>query len=245
MGYLRDQEGIIQRYLGERGAWNAHLEHTRKFIADSFRDLRPDSVAVLGSGWLLDVPLEELLAGAERIFLVDVAHPPQIRKKVSSMKGVELLERDLSGGAIREVWEFCHRGRRDPFTWLRELQLRDPLEDINPAATVSVNLLNQLDILLADYLLKKRYSEPEFLEGLRQRVQSFHLEWTGLRPGCLVTDVLEINRNRQGMESERRLLYTKLPEGKRKEEWEWEFDIRGNYRSGQQTRMKVRAVEWA
>ncbi len=32
MGFIRDQEGIMNRYLRERSNWDRHLQHTRSFI---------------------------------------------------------------------------------------------------------------------------------------------------------------------------------------------------------------------
>lgn len=64
MGYLNDQQGIMNRYLGESKQWEKHLPRCRKFITSTFEDPgggeKKESVAVLGSGWLLDVPLDHL-----------------------------------------------------------------------------------------------------------------------------------------------------------------------------------------
>jgi len=61
MGFIKDQEGIMNRYLRESSQWKEHLEHTRKFIRESFAQTEAETVAVLGSGWLLDVPLDHLV----------------------------------------------------------------------------------------------------------------------------------------------------------------------------------------
>ena len=47
------------------------------------------SIAVLGSGWLLDVPLDHLCSGLEQVYLVDINHPPQIRKKAERLDNVD------------------------------------------------------------------------------------------------------------------------------------------------------------
>jgi len=157
MGYLRDQEGIMNRYLGESEQWQYHLEKTRSFIAGSFAGCQAESVAVLGSGWLLDVPLEKLRHRFSHIYLVDIHHPPQIRKKVSTLKEVELVEEDLSGGAIEQVWSFLrkHKGDHSATGLLEEIILNPPLVGQQADALISVNLLNQLDILLCDHIRRK------------------------------------------------------------------------------------------
>ena len=96
MGFIRDQQGIMNRYLRESARWKYHLERTRRFISDSFSGAEAETVAVLGSGWLLDVPLEDLCRRFRRVFLVDIHHPLQIRKRTAQMQEVELIETGLT-----------------------------------------------------------------------------------------------------------------------------------------------------
>ncbi len=56
MKYISDQKGILNRYLAEGNNWEAHLEKTRGFITGCLEKNKPETVAVLGSGWLLDIP---------------------------------------------------------------------------------------------------------------------------------------------------------------------------------------------
>lgn len=246
MGFVRDQEGIMNRYLREQPNWKTHLARTRKFIKGSFTDHPAESVAVLGSGWLLDIPLNDLCRRFKRVNLVDIHHPPQIRRKTRDYHQVELVTADLSGGAVQQLWEIRKKKTYSPAAGrLDEIRLEPPLTDLQADAYISVNLLNQLDILLCDYLKKNDYFQQEMLTGFRSRIQSFHLEWITEIPGCLITDTVEVNVDRKGNETVKSLLYTTLPAGFRSEQWNWEFDTRKTYRTGNRTRMQVRAVEWA
>ncbi len=246
MGYLKDQDGIMNRYLSERGHWNEHLERSKDFIAHSFTKQELESVAILGSGWLLDVPLEKLITRFKHIYLVDIWHPRQIRRKYESLDSVEFVESDLTGGAIQQVWDFSRkRGAQRLGDLLDMLNLKQPLPGITPDAVVSVNLLNQLDILLTDYLKKKGLFRQESPDTFRSVIQGFHLNWIQQTPGCLISDINEVRTDKTGDGSSIPLLYAKLPEGKRSDRWSWEFDTRGTYRHGFQTRMEVSAVEWA
>ena len=246
MGFIRDQEGIMNRYLRESSRWKEHLEKTRSFISGSFRHTGAESAAVLGSGWLLDVPLDDLLGRFKHIYLVDIHHPIQIRKKTASLRQVELIEEDLSGGIIEQVWntvagpESDTSNGPDPeqFMWV------PPLSRISPDVLISVNLLNQLDILLCDYLLKKKHFQQEALAPFRRAIQSFHLEWISRKPGCLVTDVREEVRDKNGVKSSKTLIYARLPDAIRQERWWWDFDSLGTYHPESLTRMEVQALEW-
>lgn len=246
MGFIRDQEGIMNRYIGESEQWKHHLEKTRSFIAASFTGSPAESVAVLGSGWLLDVPLEELRLRFRHIYLVDIYHPPQIRKKVAGLEGVELVEEDLSGGAIEQLWKLLQKNKHSiPAERLvEEISLNTPLIGIQPDALISVNLLNQLDILLCDHIRRKLPYQQEISLSFRAAIQAFHLEWLTKRTGCLVTDIKEHRIPEKGSASSKSLLYTDLPEGIRRDSWQWDFDSRGTYHPGARTRMEVQAVEW-
>jgi hypothetical protein len=246
MGYIRDQEGIMNRYLGESENWKLHLDNTRNFITASFRDTSVRKLAVLGSGWLLDVPLDQLADRYERVFLVDICHPPQIVKKVESMAGIELVEADLTGGALEQVW-FITRHEPDitANSLTSRIELSTPLEEIGADAYVSVNTLNQLDIILCDYLRQFRSIEMRSLEPFRHKLQRFHIDWITGKPGCLITDSEEVSEDRKGIRTSTPLLHTNLPKGFRTGQWEWIFDTRGTYRKGFRTHMTVKAVEWA
>jgi len=247
MGFVKDQEGIMNRYMGETAQWQHHLEKTRSFIANSFTATQAKSVAVLGSGWLLDVPLDELRLKFGQIYLVDIHHPAQIRKKIAGMEGVELVEEDLSGGAIEQVWKLMRRNKVSlPVTGLvEEISLIPPLAEIQPDAFVSVNLLNQLDILLCDHIRRKLPFQQELSLSFRAVIQAFHLEWITKKPGCLVTDTTEHRIPLKGNNSFKPLLYTDLPEGIRRDSWQWDFDSKGTYHPGSRTRMEVQAIEWS
>lgn len=250
MGYLRDQRGIMSRYLRESSNWEKHLELTRSFISSAFTDTFPgkdkkESIAILGSGWLLDVPLEELTRRFGKVYLVDINHPPQIRKKASHMDHVYLLEEDLSGGAIEQVWQFTSEKRKRPLEELiKGITLSPSLNSIDPSVMISVNLLNQLDIIICDHLIKKGYSEENDLKQIRGIIQSSHLDWITQVPGCLITDTREISIDKDGNETANTLVYTELPQGLRREQWSWEFDNSGNYRPGSRSKMEVEALEW-
>lgn len=246
MGYLRDQDGIMNRYLRERDHWDQHLKRTRQFINDSFKGKTLESVAVLGSGWLLDVPLDEMRERFQTIYLVDIRHPPQIRKRTQHMNNVELLERDLTGGAMEQVWQaISNKGNTAPDRWMEEITLTSPLSRIKPDAIISVNLVSQLDTLLCEFLEKQGQYTDEQLIPFRAMIQSFHVKWISRNPGCLITDTLEQHRDKSGRETFKVLLHTDLPPGDRTERWSWDFDTHGHYRSGIRTRMEVQAVEWA
>lgn len=247
MGFVRDQEGIMNRYLGESAQWQNHLDKSRQFIKDSFSDASIKSVAVLGSGWLLDVPLDELRSRFDKVYLVDIHHPPQIRKKIAKMDRVELVEEDLSGGAVEQIWNFLQKNKSEltATQLLEDISLNPPLSGIHADAYISVNLLNQLDILLCDHIKRKLPFQQEPSISFRTAIQAFHLDWITKKAGSLVTDICEHRIPQKGQATAKPLLHTDLPKGIRRDKWQWDFDSRGTYHPGARTLMEVQAVEWS
>jgi hypothetical protein len=163
------------------------------------------------------------------------------------MEGVELVEEDLSGGAIEQVWSLLRKSKGSiPATRLVEqISLNPPPIGQQADALISVNLLNQLDILLCDHIKRKLPYQQELSVSFRAAIQAFHLEWITRKPGCLVTDIKEHRIPQKGKATSKPLLYTHLPPGMRQESWGWDFDSRGTYHPGSRTRMEVQAIEWS
>jgi len=246
MGFIADQEGIMNRYLREKGNWTSHLENTKNFILNAFEDKKVKTVLVFGSGWLLDFPLEQMAKRYKKIILADARHPAQIIKKADSIKNVELVEIDISGGGIAFCWNL-RKQKSDHYKdyILDKFEPVLPSVDAKPDAYISLNILNQLDILLIEFLKKKkaRVVDAE-VNRFRERIQKFHLDWISKKPGCLITDITEMIYKPGEETDEKELIHIDLPSGIRTEEWTWDFDLSKKYHPDAETRMKVKAIEW-
>jgi len=246
MGFISDQEGIIHRYQRERDNWDTHLKHTRDFIKESLEDKQIQSVAVLGSGWLLDIPIKSLSKRFKKVLLVDVYHPPQAKKKAEKYANVEFQQTDLSGGAAEFAWKI-RKSNSEFFSKhvLDDFSPEKPKLKFQPDAILSVNILNQLDILIVDFI-KKRHNAflPEEYDRFRKTIQAFHLNWISGTPGCLISDMIELREDAAGKTKSVNLIHATLPEFKRAEEWTWDFDLSGTYHPNLTTRFAVRALEW-
>lgn len=246
MKFIADQEGIMNRYLREKDNWASHLQNTQQFILNSFKDKKLKTVAVLGSGWLLDLPLKKMSDRFKEVLLVDVFHPAQVRKKTEKMKNVSLFETDLSGGGIDFCWAL-RKQKDDHFSKyiLDEFKPHVPELPLEPDAIISLNILNQLDTLLLEYLKKKkaRIVDNEILR-FRKLIQQSHIKWITKKSGCLITDFKELTRQPGEEDEENDLVHVPLPEGIRSEEWTWDFDLSKTYHPDKETRMKVKAIEW-
>jgi hypothetical protein len=239
-GYVSDQNGIRNRFLRESGNWQSHLQNTRNFIIHAAKQtMQHRSVAVLGSGWLYDVPLEELSQMFESVVLVDIVHPEPVRIKAKRLANVQLVEADLTGGAV----QLAMRAKSFPqFTeWLPTAKPAINFGDFD--LVVSVNLLNQLDIILCDYLTKRFRVGDKDLLNVRKIVQQQHLDWLPKGRTCLITDYRQIDTPVDGgVETTKELVYCQLPQSADFEEWDWIFDTNQRYSEKNNTIFKVMAV---
>lgn len=245
MKYISDQQGIFERYLEEHEGWKQHLEKTRAFILDCIRKYTPGTVVIMGSGWLLDVPLKEMIGICERIYLADIWHPRQIQAMVEKYTNCSLVYTDLTGGAVNQVYNlvksYREKGIREPLSSIRYIKPDLPDSD---SYMISLNILNQLDIILMDYVKRFiKYPDDE-IRDFRKKIQENHLAL--LKPGrsCLIADREEIvSDSKNQVVAIKKPIYAELPDGKISMEWKWTFDQGGAFNKGNKTEFNVIAIE--
>jgi hypothetical protein len=240
MNYISDQKGILRRYFREEGGWNGHLDLSAAFIIQILQNNIFDHLVVLGSGWLLDFPIEKILPLVKKITLVDVSFPPQILLKTGKLNEVECVSADITGGFIQLVYEQL---KKRPKFFLPEII---PVPSICPEKgklILSLNIMNQLDILLVDYIRKKTDTDENDILELRKNIQEAHIHMLQENSYILLTDYCEILINSYGnVVEEKDSIFTELPSGELTSEWEWQFDTHRLYNAQSDTIMKVRAI---
>ena len=177
MGYYSYQQGLIISHLAQEGGWNSHLRNCRDFIMKSVKFFNPDIVTIFGSGWLLDIPLKEMLEMNCRVNLVDIIHPPQVARQVAGLGKVTLIEDDVSGGLILNIWKLASGSffrTKKPIT-SAEIPLYKPRFETGLA--VSANILTQIESLPVEFIRKKLKANDEEIIDFRKRVQEKHIEF--------------------------------------------------------------------
>jgi len=244
MGFVYDQDGIIERYAREKSAWDIHLANSKQTILEAVERYKPSTIAILGSGWLLDVPIDELSSLCSAVYLYDIVHPPQIKHKVSKYSNVHTIDADITGGAIRKTWDAFQLWKTKGI----EIDLISIQENcfnpvVQPDMVVSLNILNQLDILICDFLLDQTTLLDENVHSLRVAIQQKHIEYLQKQAFCLISDVEEIVVDLDTLqESTRSLVLTSLPQTDYNKEWQWQFDSNGNYYEGKRVCFNVKAM---
>ena len=110
---------------------------------------------------------------------------------------------------------------------------------------ISINILNQLDILLIDYIQKQKLLNPDQEKQLRKIIQTNHIRSLPEGKSCIITDFEEILYNKEdNVETKRPLIYADLPEGRFSEQWQWNFDLNKTYYPGKKTIFNVTAIDF-
>lgn len=243
MGYYNYQQGLIYRHLNQEFGWSTHLMNCRAFILKSIDLCKPDIITILGTGWLLDVPLKEMAEKADKIYLVDILHPPEVRNQVAGFKNVVLLEIDVTGGLILSVWQKTrNRFFFNKLSSIGDIEIPEFKTDFNPGMIISLNIMTQLESLLLEFLKRRsRVTEDEYL-GFRREIQVKHLSLLCKNESVLITDLCEIVTDNSGRKTELPSVLIDLPEARIREEWTWDFDFRMSDYYNKRSVFKVAAL---
>ncbi len=247
MKYLSDQKGIINRYIREKDGWNEHNNQCKKFILKSAESKVKGKALILGSGWLLDVPVEELSRQFEEVVLIDIKHPPQVLKKIEQYENVWVKKADITGGLIDYVFNTIKSDKKDK---TKTLLTAGALFSYSlPAAAdfvVSLNVMTQLNILLTDYMKSsKLYTDGE-LQQFALQVHESHVNILPKEKSCLITEYEEelYDENDQLL-GVNPLIFVDLPKSKLAEtKWKWKFDSSMTYREDAKTWFNVVAIDF-
>jgi len=243
LGYYDYQQGLIIRNMKQKGGWEYHLSNCRSFILDEIARTAPSKITVLGSGWLLDLPLAELADRVGEIVLVDIVHPPQVKEQTACFPNVKLVEEDVSGGLIAEIWDKVGKGFR--------FGKRDNLDDLfipvyrmrDPGMVISLNILTQLEVLPLRLIEKKRKIDKNCIMEFRKKIQNNHLETLRNHHSLLIADIKEVFVHSDGVVTEDKTLVVDVPEENVSKRWRWDFDMVGIDFHGKKSYMEVIACK--
>jgi hypothetical protein len=228
MGYYDYQNGLIYRHLNQEGGWDNHLEKCRRFVSRAIEFYKPEKVTVLGSGWLLELPLAEMVEKSIKVRLLDIVHPPDVIKQTGNLKNVELVELDLTGGLVEEVWQKAGKYRLlNKLKSLKNIVIPEFNTEDDPGMVISLNLLTQLESLPVDLLRKRSKVSEDEITRFRAEIQTKHIDFLKKYKSVLISDYNETFTSKSIEIESVKTLLADLPNGIFKEEWTWEFDLKG------------------
>ncbi|MBF0167226.1 MAG: hypothetical protein HQL45_06295 [Alphaproteobacteria bacterium] len=100
---VREQAAILSRFRRHQAAWEPHLAASRSVILEAIQHCSMrDRAVILGSGLLLDVPIEELCRQFAQVVLVDLHHPAPARRMGRRHSNIDLLTTDIGA---KDFWQ--------------------------------------------------------------------------------------------------------------------------------------------
>jgi hypothetical protein len=245
MGYKSDSQGIIDRFIRVNGAWEGHLQHTRSFILKTITGKKIENLVVYGSGWGLDLPLDELSGIAGHVMLYDLVHPAQVIHRLRKYKNVSAIQADITGGAVIRAYRAVKQYKRHGQKASPENICAQAFQpDVDPDFTISLNILSQIGIMITDYLKLYVPYDQEEIDRINCLLQQSHLQL--LMPGksCLITDVKEFCYNDANQLVEATdTVNCPFPQSGFTESWDWQLDPLREYKPGYKTVSHVVAIE--
>ncbi len=240
LGYISDQKGIIKRYLREANGWALHLQNSKEAILRTMDILKPKSMALLGSGWLLDVPVDEIINQGITLYCLDISHPEQIKHNYRNEESSKFIEVDLNGSLSEKIYHYYKIGKKQIVS--SDLDPDCRLDLTGYEMVVSLNILNQLDILLLDFVKEHQLMNEEELKKLRMKIQEHHLKMLPCEKSCIIFDYCErIFSDEDEQEQVNSTVFVSLPHMKNVQEWQWQFDSLGYYYNGKRVVFDVKA----
>jgi hypothetical protein len=104
----------------------------------------------------------------------------------------------------------------------------------------SCNILNQLDILLIDYLTQFFELNHEETVVFRSNVQQHHINMLPSNRSCVVADYEETTLAPDGREISRKTsIYNSITQCQDVQRWTWEFDTKMTYYKDKMTFFEV------
>lgn len=214
-GHLVESISLLFREKRCQKTWATHRASCKQFIEAELKNARHyDSILVLGSGPLHEIPIELLAKKFKRVVLVDIVHLKSTKKSVAHLRNIEFIEHDIT--EIEEALR-VHK----------ELKNKVPAKFVGEdwGLVLSVNVMSQLPLHLDSFIekkLKNKFTPAQveaFLKGVTANhlayLQSFHTD------ALLITDTQTFyyDKNDKVFETDTNYEHLALP--KSAEEWNW------------------------
>ncbi|BBP45730.1 hypothetical protein THMIRHAS_11030 [Thiosulfatimonas sediminis] len=224
LGYLHESIAMRARARRCEPHWQAHYQHCQNGILQALKragncsHLQEKSVLIFGAGHLEDIPLADLAVNFKRVILVDLLFSLQVRRTVSVYSNVQLIEHDVTENLAALFAEPKNTATQlqPPSKWLDRTDI---------GLVVSLNLITQLPLLPAKYLLKHGWLRLEQTERFSSLLIQQHLDYLhAFRcPVCLIADRQIVEFNHAGVQLDAFNPWWQVAAPSVIEQWDWEL----------------------
>ncbi len=163
-GYVYQNVSLKFRSRRCSKAWQGHVDQCHQLICEHLEKTQPNTVMIIGSGLLLEIPIQDLLEKTEKIYLVDLVHAGEIRKFAAKNPKIELIERDISSLlGILKKGAGSFQINSIPWKQLPNWQL--PKVDW----VISANLMSQIPLMISERLPMSSEVYVRFAKSVRDQ----------------------------------------------------------------------------
>jgi hypothetical protein len=168
LGYLKESIAFEARAQRHWRLWESHFQNCQKLIwTRSLAMPAGSSIWVIGSGSLYETPWKTLTELGLKLNLVDLFHPPRIKKIAQLNSLLALHELDVTG--------FENLSR------LQKILLKSPVPPALPVQkgdlVISCNILSQLPILPLEFLTRNTLINEDEKIQWAKNIQKQHWDW--------------------------------------------------------------------
>lgn len=171
---------------------------------------------MIGSGLLLDVPLQELSTLFNDVVLMDVICLPEVRRRIRGYRNVTFREHDATNIA-KLLYDAGKQG-------LPVLPDASPALPGDTGLLVSLNILSQLWVIPRAYVVRRRPAPPEDqVDDWCRRIVESHFASLRSMTGdvCLIADHEYVTRDHAGRIVSRASTIYDLPLPEPDDSWTW------------------------
>nr|WP_242465018.1 hypothetical protein [Rhodospirillum rubrum] len=238
MGVVAEAVAVRARARRQAKAWAPHLAACHQTILAACQAVASHgSVAVLGAGWLLEVPFDELTRRFDRVMLIDAVVPRAVRARAARVGGTACWQAHDLGGVLAALagQKGAARGQ------IPAVPTPAPFPEavLSADLVISANLLSQLAMAPRRWL-DRHGADLDTQDRLSRALIEAHLAALGQCRGrvCLISDFEREERGAPGGPQRFDLLLGARPRvhGQR---WLWDLAPRGEAENGLSVRHKV------
>ena len=234
-GHLYESIALVTREKRCRAFWLSHRTMCKEFISGQIKNANAkNSVLVLGSGPLHEIPLDLLAKSFISIDLVDVVHLKSTKKEYAHHKNVNFIEADITE-LEKDILKTKRIINKIPTQFI----------DKNYDLVISANLLSQLSYHLRNYLDKHKSTRltEKHLDDFANQITLDHFNYLQNFncPVILITDIMTcfLNKNDEIIDFSSPYINFSLPEPL--QVWWWNLAPIPEYQKDVALKMKVAA----
>lgn len=232
-GHLYEAISLGEREKRCQKFWKSHRDNSKRLILEvALKVPQKNSLLILGSGPLHEIPIVELSSLFKKISLIDVVHLDSTKKKFAHLTNLEFIEHDIT-----EIETILARDKK-AFNAIPQAFLKDQNDLV-----ISANILSQLAYHLRNYLEKN--AKPKLTEAdlnlFATQVSQDHFLYLKKFP-CqvlLITDIETYFKDKNGKSIERQTPYIDLTLPPPVMTWNWDLAPIPEYNPEISLQMKV------